>query len=86
MSVEDDTKVGKKGEILPKKPLRELSGIKPGDRVLIEANPGKLVIKKIYSAEEALKMPIIAEGSAESIEKDIKQEEKIQKNLANEEN
>jgi bifunctional DNA-binding transcriptional regulator/antitoxin component of YhaV-PrlF toxin-antitoxin module len=86
MIIEDDTNVGKKGEILPKKPLREVSGIKPGDRVLIEAEPGKLVIKKIYSVEEALKMPVIAEGTAESVEKDIKVEEKIQENLTNEEN
>ncbi|TFF98577.1 MAG: AbrB/MazE/SpoVT family DNA-binding domain-containing protein [Promethearchaeota archaeon] len=72
MSTEDDTKVGKKGEILPKKPLRDISGIKPGDRVLIEAEPGKLVIKKIYSVEEALKMSKIAEGTPESVEKEIK--------------
>ena len=71
-------KVGKKGEILPKKPLRELSGINPGDDILIEAYPGELIIKKIYSMEELLEMPIISEGTAESVEKDIEEEVKRQ--------
>lgn len=83
MKTEDKTKVGKKGQILPKKDLREVSGIKPGDNVFIEAEPGKLVIKKVYSVEEALNMPIIAEGTAKSLEKEIKREEKFQEDLTN---
>ena len=74
MTMDKKAKVGKKGEILPKKPLREISGIKPGDKVLIEAQPGRLIINKIYSIEELLEMPIIAEGTAESVEKDINRE------------
>jgi len=77
--------VGKKGEILPKKPLRDVSGIKPGDEVLIEAHQGELIIKKIYSVEEAISMPIIAIGTPESIEKDIEEEREMQENLTNEE-
>ncbi|MBD3229208.1 MAG: hypothetical protein GF329_13580 [Candidatus Lokiarchaeota archaeon] len=86
MTIQDETVVGKKGEILPKKPLRDFSGIKPGDKVLIEAFKGELIIKKIYSIEEALSMPIIAEGTPESVEKDIEKERKIQEKLVNEEN
>jgi bifunctional DNA-binding transcriptional regulator/antitoxin component of YhaV-PrlF toxin-antitoxin module len=67
MIIEEKVKVGKKGEILPKKPLREISGIRPGDNVLIEAQPGRLI------------------GTAESVEKDIEEEMKIQEKLTNEE-
>ena len=63
MTIDKKVKVGKKGEILPKKPLREISGINPGDNVLIEAHPGQLIISKIYSVEELLEMPIISEGT-----------------------
>lgn len=85
MIIEDKVKVGKKGEILPKKSLRELSGINPGDDVLIEAHPGELIIKKIYTMEELLDMPIISEGTAESVEKDIEEEVKKQIEMTNNE-
>lgn len=85
MTIDEESKVGKKGEILPKKPLREFSGIKPGDKVLIEAQPGRLIINKIFSVEELLEMPIISQGTAESVEKDIEEELKIQENLTNDE-
>ncbi len=48
---------------LPKKALREVSGISPGDKVLIEARKGELLIKKVYSVEEAMNLPTIAEGT-----------------------
>ncbi|MFX0140299.1 MAG: AbrB/MazE/SpoVT family DNA-binding domain-containing protein [Candidatus Hodarchaeota archaeon] len=85
MTIKEKIIVGKKGEILPKKPLRDLAGIKPGDEVLVEAYKGELIIKKIYSVEEALSMPIIATGTPESIEKDIEEELKMQEKLSNEE-
>ncbi len=85
MTIDEESKVGKKGEILPKKPLREFSGINPGDKVLIEAQPGRLIINKIFSVEELLEMPIISQGTAESVEKDIEGEIKLQKKLTNEE-
>ncbi|MHA1489885.1 MAG: hypothetical protein ACTSRI_09535 [Promethearchaeota archaeon] len=84
MTIEDKTKVGKKGEILPKKPLREISGINPGDNVLIEANPGELIIRKVYSIEELLEMPIISSGTAKSVKEDIRKEAEIQERLTNE--
>ena len=86
MTTQDKTVVGKKGEILPKKPLRDIADIKPGDQVLIEAHKGELIIKKIYSIEEALSMPVIASGTSESIEKDIEKEKQFQEKLTNEEN
>ncbi len=85
MTTQDKIIVGKKGEILPKKPLRDIAGIKPGDEVLIEAHQGEFIIKKIYSVEEALAMPIIATGTPESIEKDIEAEREMQEKLTNEE-
>ena len=81
MTIQDKSIVGKKGEILPKKPLRDLAGISPGDEVLIEAFKGELIIKKIYSIEEALAMPIISSGTPESIEKDIEKEILSQENF-----
>ncbi len=85
MTIQEKSVVGKKGEILPKKVLRELAGIKPGDEVLIEAFKGELIVKKIYSIEEALSMPIISKGTPESVEKDIEEEGKIQEKFTNEE-
>ena len=85
MTAQDKTIVGKKGEILPKKPLRDVAGIKPGDEVTIEAHQGKFIIKKIYSIEEALAMPNIAAGTPEITETDIEEEREMQEKLTNEE-
>ena len=85
MTPQEKIIVGKKGEILPKKPLRDIAGIKPGDEVLVEAHKGEFIIKKIYSVEEALAMPIIATGTPESIERDIEKEREMQEKLTNEE-
>ncbi|MBD3341484.1 MAG: hypothetical protein GF353_20440 [Candidatus Lokiarchaeota archaeon] len=85
MTIEDLSKVGKKGEILPKKPLRDFSGIKPGDNIIIEALPGRLIINKIYSVQELLEMPVISEGTAKSIEDEIEREANIQEQLTDDE-
>jgi bifunctional DNA-binding transcriptional regulator/antitoxin component of YhaV-PrlF toxin-antitoxin module len=85
MSLEEKAKVGKNGEILLDKPLREISGIKKGDIILIEALPGKLVINKIYFIDELLNMPTISEESAQEAEKNIQKEIKNQQRLTNEE-
>jgi bifunctional DNA-binding transcriptional regulator/antitoxin component of YhaV-PrlF toxin-antitoxin module len=79
--MQETTKVGNKGEILPKKALREMAGIKPGDHVSVEARPGELLIRKIYSVEEALNLPVISEGTVENIEKELEEEAKIQEKL-----
>ncbi len=85
MTIQDKVKIGKKGEILPKKPLREIAGFYPGDQVIIEAQPGKLIINKIYSVEELLEMPIISEGTPDEIEKEIEKEAQLQEKKTNEE-
>jgi len=51
------SKVGKKGEIVLKKPERDIAGIKPGDYVAIIGRPNAIIIKKIYSLEELLNRP-----------------------------
>ncbi len=71
MSETDQTIMGKKGEILPKRQLREISGIHPGDRIFIQAKSGELIITKILSVEEALALPTIARHSATEIEEII---------------
>ena len=65
MTKKDKTIVGKKGVILPKKPLRDLSSIQPGDEVIIEAYDGELIMKKIHSIDELLTMPKISIGTPE---------------------
>lgn len=82
MTIQNRTMVGKKGEILPKKQLRDISGIKPGDDVLIEARPGELIIKKIYSIDELFDMPIISKGTAKEIEEELDEETKEQEKMA----
>jgi bifunctional DNA-binding transcriptional regulator/antitoxin component of YhaV-PrlF toxin-antitoxin module len=83
MRIDENSRVGKKGEILPKKALREFSNINPGDKILIEAQPGRLIINKIYSVDELLDMPVISQGTAESIEKEIEEEVIKQEKLTN---
>ncbi|MHA1360909.1 MAG: AbrB/MazE/SpoVT family DNA-binding domain-containing protein [Candidatus Helarchaeota archaeon] len=85
MILRDKVTIGKKGEILPKKSLRDAAGIGPGDEVLIEAQEGEFIIKKIYSVEEALAMPTIAKGTPESIERDISKERELQEQMTNDE-
>jgi len=84
MSIQDEATVGKKGEILPKKVLREISGITPGDKVIIEATPGTLTIKKIYSIEELLQLPKFAHGTSEDLENEINFESKKQEEMMDE--
>ena len=53
--VEVKLKVGRKGEVYTTKKLREVSGITPGSTVIVRAEPGKIVIEKIPSIEDAIK-------------------------------
>ncbi len=78
MESPNKVKVGSKGEILPKKRLRNISDIHPGDVVLIDAKPGEIRIRKIYTVEEAMAMPIISHGTPDEIEKEILEEMKRQ--------
>jgi bifunctional DNA-binding transcriptional regulator/antitoxin component of YhaV-PrlF toxin-antitoxin module len=82
MNSSDLSKVGKKGEILPKKELRSVTGLKPGDQILLEAKKGELIIRKVYSVKELLAMPVITKDSADLIEEDIFQEEQRQMKMS----
>ena len=69
--------IGKKGEIPLKHSIRELSGIKSGDKVLVEAYPNKLLINKILSIDEVFKLPVIAKGTTSEIERELDEESRI---------
>ena len=74
MSITEKTKMGSKGEILPKKKLRELADIYPNDEVIIEASPGELRIRRILSVKDVLKLSRISKGTPDEIEKEILEE------------
>ena len=74
-----ETIVGKKGEIIPKKKIRNIVGISPGDRVLISASSNQLIIKKILSIDEIFELPIIAAGTPSIIESELEEEGNIQR-------
>ncbi len=70
----DEAIVGKKGEIIPKKKIRNIVGILPGDRVLVCASSNQLIIKKILSIDEIFELPIIATGTPSEIESELEEE------------
>ena len=72
--MQEELIVGKKGEILPKKPLREKAGIQPGDHVLVEALKNRLIITRVIPIDELMAMPRIAKGTPSSIEKELDEE------------
>lgn len=81
MSNDDISIMGTKGEILPKKQLRQLSGIHPGDRILIEARKGEIFIRKILSIKEVFELPEISSGTPEEIEKELEEEGRKQEGI-----
>ncbi len=76
MTKNDYTTVGQNGEILPKARLRRIAGIKPGDKVIIQASFGELIIRKILTIEESLALPKFAKYSSEGAEAAINAESK----------
>ncbi len=72
------SKMGKKGEILPKRALREIANIKPGDKIMIEASPGELRIRKILTVDEIFELEKVSKDSPEDIDKQVKEEIKLQ--------
>ena len=82
LNMQDEITVGTKGEILPKKKMREAAGIHPGDRVTISISPGQIHIRKILTVDEALSLPIIKKATVEEFERMVANEEKeIMENL-----
>ncbi len=74
----EKTIVGKRGEILAKKNLRDAAGIRPGDEVLIEATSGQFLIRKIPTIAEILQRPPIARVTAQQLEKELDEESRLQ--------
>lgn len=64
------SRVGKKGEIVLRKAIREEAGIKPGDYIILSTSKkGEITIRKIGSAKEFLEMPKLIKISKEELEK-----------------
>ena len=80
MAIKDETKMGNRGEILPKQPLLDISGIHPGDRIEIEARDGELIIRKIPSIDEVFDLPAITEMSEPEFHEALKEEKQQQEN------
>lgn len=83
MTLIDKTFIGKKGEILPKKNLREVSGMNPGDKVMIEAYPNKMVIRKVLTMEEVFQLPILAKVKLENFSEEIQVLSENQEEMTN---
>ena len=62
-------KVGKKGEIVLKKPERDIAGIKPGDEVVIIGRPRGLIIKKLPSLKSLLEKPPLVTLTLDELKK-----------------
>jgi len=60
--------VGRRGELFPPKRVREEAGLKPGDRVIYRAEPGRIEIVKIPGLREAYSRRKIAKVSFEEFE------------------
>ncbi len=74
MSLEHKAIVGAKGEILPRKKLREIAGINPGDQVMVIAKKNEFLIRKILTVDDAFNLPIIDSDTPENLKKQIKNE------------
>ena len=88
MVINDNLIVGKKGEILPKKRLRDVAGLIPGDKVCVEALPGKIIIRKIYTVDGLFNRPKLGKLTVDQLEHELSQESATQeessvKNLNN---
>ena len=60
--------VGRRGELFPPKRVREEAGLKPGDRVIYRADPGRIEIVKIPGPREAYSRRKIAKITFEEFE------------------
>ena len=60
--------VGRRGELFPPKRVREEAGLKPGDRVIYRAEPGRIEIVKIPGLREAYSRRKIPKVSFEEFE------------------
>ena len=70
--------MGKRGEILPKKRIREELGFQPGDELSISVENGKMVIRKIPTVEDLFNKPRIASGTPQYFKELARKEMKEQ--------
>ncbi len=69
-----ETQVGSKGELFLSKQIRDSLGLKPGDRIYLEIQEGKLIVRKVPDLRELLKMPRIGKPETpEEIERDLEE-------------
>jgi bifunctional DNA-binding transcriptional regulator/antitoxin component of YhaV-PrlF toxin-antitoxin module len=61
-------RVGQKGELFPSRQVREEAGLKPGDRVVYNADRGRIEVVKIPGLREAFSRKKIAKITFEEFE------------------
>jgi AbrB family looped-hinge helix DNA binding protein len=65
--------VGKKGELFPPKRIRELIGLKSGDKVIYRVEQSKLIVEPVPDLVTALKLPKFAKTTVKEFEKERKE-------------
>ena len=64
--------VGKKGELIPPKKMRDALGLKSGSRVIYRIDESKLIVEPIPDIITAIKMPKFAKTTVKEFEKERK--------------
>ena len=70
----DKTIIGTRGEILPKKKLRQVAGFKPGDHVVLEARKGQIIVRKVFSPAEIVARRPIGRITSDELERELDKE------------
>ncbi|MFW9915158.1 MAG: hypothetical protein ACFFGZ_06060 [Candidatus Thorarchaeota archaeon] len=73
MTVEDEGKVGSKGELFPSKKIREAVGLSKDQRVKYSVINGRLIVERIPDPVELFSRPAKVIISREEIKKDRRQ-------------
>ena len=73
-----ESRIGRKGEIYPPKPLRDAVNMKPGDKVILEVRGEELVVRKVPRVKDLLKLKA---KTAISVEEDLKLRRDLSKRL-----
>ncbi len=82
-----ETQVGSKGELFLSKQIRDSLGLKPGDRIYLEVQDEKLIVRKVPDLLELLKMPRIGKPETpEEIERDLEEMNRVQYVTSTEDN
>ncbi|MFQ6085723.1 MAG: AbrB/MazE/SpoVT family DNA-binding domain-containing protein [Candidatus Bathyarchaeia archaeon] len=59
--MDDEKRVGSKGELFPPKEVREKLGLRPRMKVIYRIEAGRLVVEPIPTVEDVLKEPPVLE-------------------------